>query len=110
MVEPALGQAIRNKLPQAQQALAPCTAAKPQLEPLPFFARIVAARIGAEKRFQHLHQPLVRRNVDPVFLQLKEKLDGISLKPEKGRRKDLRKIEDAVRAMRKIAFSDKKAD
>jgi len=35
-------------------------------------------------------------------------LDGINLKPEKGRRKDLRKIEQAVRSMRKIAFSDKK--
>jgi hypothetical protein len=48
--------------------------------------------------------------VDPVFLQLKEKLDGISLKPEKGRRKDLRRIEDAVQSMRKIAFSDKKSE
>jgi hypothetical protein len=41
-------------------------------------------------------------------LQLKERLDGIELKPEKGRRKDLRKIENVVRSMRKIAFSDKK--
>jgi hypothetical protein len=46
--------------------------------------------------------------VDPIFLQLKERLDGIELKPEKGRRKDLRKIENVVRSMRKIAFSDKK--
>ena len=30
------------------------------------------------------------------------------LKPEKGRRKDLRRIEDAVRSLRKMAFSDKK--
>jgi hypothetical protein len=48
------------------------------------------------------------RNIDPIFLQLKEKLDGINLKPEKGRRKDLRRIEDVVRSMRKIAFADKK--
>jgi hypothetical protein len=39
---------------------------------------------------------------------MKETLDTISLKPEKGRRKDLRKIEEAVRSMRKIAFSDKR--
>jgi hypothetical protein len=50
------------------------------------------------------------RNVDPVLLQMKEKLDGINLKPEKGRRKDLRRIEDTVRALRKIAFSDKNTD
>jgi hypothetical protein len=46
------------------------------------------------------------RAVDPILHQMKEKLDGINLKPEKGRRKDLRRIEDAVRALRKIAFSD----
>jgi hypothetical protein len=39
---------------------------------------------------------------------MKDELDGISLKPEKGRRKDLRRIENAVRLMRKIASSDKK--
>jgi len=39
---------------------------------------------------------------------MKERLEGISLKPEKGRRKDLRRIEDAVRAMRKVALTDKK--
>jgi hypothetical protein len=50
------------------------------------------------------------RTVDPIFLQLKEKLDGLNVKPEKGRRKDLRRIEDAVRSMRKIALSDKKAE
>jgi hypothetical protein len=41
-------------------------------------------------------------------LQIKEKLDGMTLKPEKGRRKDLRKIEQVVRSMQKIVFSDKK--
>jgi hypothetical protein len=50
------------------------------------------------------------KKADPVFLQLKEKLDAINVKPEKGRRKDLRRIEDAVRSMRKIALTDKKAD
>ena len=50
------------------------------------------------------------RKVDPVFLQLKEELDAINVKPEKGRRKDLRRIEDAVRSMRKIALTDKKSE
>ena len=48
------------------------------------------------------------RKIDPVFLQMKEKLDSINLKPEKGRRKDLRRIEDTVRALRKLAFADEK--
>ena len=46
------------------------------------------------------------KKVDPVLLLMKEKLDAINLKPEKGRRKDLRRIEDVVRAMRKIAQTD----
>src|SRR4030095_7126359 len=50
------------------------------------------------------------RKVDPIFLQMKQKLDDINLKPEKGRRKDLRRIEDVVRSMRKIAFTDKKTE
>jgi len=41
---------------------------------------------------------------------MKEQLDTISLKPEKGRRKDLRRIENAVRSMRKIASSNKKSN
>ena len=49
------------------------------------------------------------RSANPVFLQMKETLDAINLKPEKGRLKDLRRIEQAVRSMRKIAFSEKKA-
>src|SRR5262245_18326532 len=51
-----------------------------------------------------------QRNVDPVLLQLKDKLDAINLKPEKARRKDLRRIDNVVRSMRKIAFSDKKSE
>jgi hypothetical protein len=38
---------------------------------------------------------------------MKETIEEINLKPEKGRRKDLRRIEQAVRSMRKIALSDK---
>jgi len=44
---------------------------------------------------------------NPVLARMKETLDAMTLKPEKGRRKDLRKIEQAVRSMRKIALSDK---
>jgi hypothetical protein len=43
-----------------------------------------------------------------VLLQMKDKLDAMNLKPEKGRRKDLRRIENVVRSMRKIASSNKK--
>jgi hypothetical protein len=43
-----------------------------------------------------------------VISQMKETLDAINLKPEKGRRKDLRRIERAVRSMKKIAFTDRK--
>ena len=43
-----------------------------------------------------------------AFLLMKEKLDGINLKPEKGRRKDLRRIEDVVRSLHKIAFAGRK--
>src|SRR5690349_9086969 len=57
---------------------------------------------------QQVPQTKSRRNDDPLLLQMKEELDGITLKPEKGRRKDLRRIEDTVRSLRKIAFSDKK--
>ena len=48
------------------------------------------------------------RGMNLQLSRMKEMLDGINLKPEKGRRKDLRKIESAVRSMRKIAFSDRK--
>ena len=48
------------------------------------------------------------RNYSGKFSQMKETLDAINLKPEKGRRKDLRRIEQVLRSLRKIAFSDKK--
>ena len=48
------------------------------------------------------------RTANPIFVQMKETLDTINVKPEKGRRKDLRRIEQAVRSMRKIALSEKK--
>ncbi len=48
------------------------------------------------------------RGANMVFSRMKETLEAINLKPEKGRRKDLRRIEDAVRSMRKIAFSGRK--
>ena len=47
------------------------------------------------------------REANPVLSKMKETLDAMTLKPEKGRRKDLRRIEQAVRSMRKIASSDK---
>ena len=56
-------------------------------------------------------QPARNRNsraTNLLFSRLKETLDAINLKPEKGRRKDLRRIEQAVRSMRKIAFVDRK--
>ena len=48
------------------------------------------------------------RATNPTLMRMKETLDEITLKPEKGRRKDLRRIEQAVRSMRKIALSDKR--
>jgi len=48
------------------------------------------------------------RAANAVLTRMKDTIEEINVKPEKGRRKDLRKIEDAVRSMRKIAFSDKK--
>ena len=48
------------------------------------------------------------RGANQVFARMKDTLEAINVKPEKGRRKDLRRIEDAVRSLRKMAFSDKK--
>ena len=48
------------------------------------------------------------RAVNPILSRMKQTLDDINLKPEKGRRKDLRKIEQAIRSMRKMAISDKR--
>ena len=54
-------------------------------------------------------EPVSRsRGINPILLQMKETLDAINLKPEKGRRKDLRRIEQAVRSMRKLVLSNKK--
>jgi hypothetical protein len=50
------------------------------------------------------------RTVSPILVQMKETLDAINVKPEKGRRKDLRRIEQAVRSMRKLILSTKKDD
>jgi hypothetical protein len=48
------------------------------------------------------------RVANSILSRMKETLDEITLKPEKGRRKDLRKIEQAIRSMRKIALSNKR--
>jgi hypothetical protein len=50
------------------------------------------------------------RTLNPILLQMKETLDAINLKPEKGRRKDLRRVEQAVRSMRRLILSSKKDD
>jgi hypothetical protein len=47
------------------------------------------------------------RLVNPTLAQMKSTLDAINVKPEKGRRKDLRRIEQAVRSMKKL-ISEKK--
>jgi len=47
------------------------------------------------------------RSANAALSRMKETMDGISVKPERGRRKDLRRIEQAVRSMRKIVGSDK---
>jgi hypothetical protein len=46
-----------------------------------------------------------RRQILSKFELMKKTLDDLSLKPEKGRRKDLRRIEQAIRSMMKLAFS-----
>ena len=40
-----------------------------------------------------------------MFARMKKTLEEISVRPEKGRRKDLRKIEQAIRSMKKLAFN-----
>src|SRR5262249_54072045 len=47
------------------------------------------------------------RSVNPVLAEMKNTLDAINVKPEKGRRKDLRRIEQAVRVMKKLILSEK---
>ena len=46
-----------------------------------------------------------RRQILAKFASMKEMLDNLKVKPEKGRRKDLRRIEQAIRSMMKLAFS-----
>ena len=50
------------------------------------------------------------RTTNMILAQMKETLDAINVKPEKGRRKDLRRIEQAVRSMRKLVLSHRKDD
>jgi hypothetical protein len=56
----------------------------------------------------YLNEGQNSRGVNSQLSKMKETLDAINVKPEKGRRKDLRRIEQAVRSMRRIAFADKK--
>ena len=51
-----------------------------------------------------------RPSLNPTLAQMKETLDKINLKPEKGRRKDLRRIERAVRSMTKMVSAERKAE
>src|SRR5689334_19194713 len=39
------------------------------------------------------------------YARMKKVLDAIHVRPEKGRRKDLRRVEDAIRSMMKVAFA-----
>ncbi len=45
------------------------------------------------------------RQTRSKYARLKKTLDQIHVRPEKGRRKDLRRIEQAVRSMMKLAFA-----
>ncbi len=61
--------------------------------------------------FLNEHQPVKSKSsraVSAAFTKMKEELDALNVKPERGRRKDLRRIERAVRSMRKIAVDGKK--
>ena len=39
------------------------------------------------------------------YVRMKKMLDHVHVRPEKGRRKDLRRVEDAIRSMMKVAFA-----
>jgi hypothetical protein len=45
------------------------------------------------------------RHLRSQYARLKKTIDDIQIRPEKGRRKDLRKIERAIRSMMKLAFN-----
>ena len=49
-----------------------------------------------------------RARSSPILAEMKATLDAINVKPEKGRRKDLRRIEQAIRSMRKMVLAEKK--
>ena len=104
-----MNQTIRKEL--LAQLPAPCTEAKE-------ISRLYVANLQRDivQLIEFLNEcpperqrRCVRQN--PLLLQMKETLESITVKPEKGRRKDLRKIEQAVRAMRKSdAPWEKKSD
>ncbi len=50
------------------------------------------------------------RRAPAVLAQLKETIERLNLKPEKGRRKDLRKIEQTIRKMMKVVATPPKTD
>jgi hypothetical protein len=52
-------------------------------------------------------RPNSQRGLTSTFTSMKQTLDKITVKPEKGRRKDLRRIEQAVRSMMKLALNNK---
>lgn len=49
--------------------------------------------------------PKLRRRLNATLADMKQTMNALNVKPEKGRRKDLRRIEQAIRSMMKIAFS-----
>ena len=49
--------------------------------------------------------PARRRQLISTLAGMKKALNKVSIKPEKGRRKDLRRIEQAIRSMMKLAFN-----
>jgi len=44
------------------------------------------------------------RRLSSEYARMKKTLDQIHVRPEKGRRKDLRRIEQAIRSLMKLAF------
>ncbi len=52
-------------------------------------------------------KPNSQRHLSSTFARMKQTLDEITIKPEKGRRKDLRRIERAISSMMKLASNNK---
>ena len=46
-----------------------------------------------------------RRKLQSTYAGMMKTLDQLHVRPEKGRRKDLRRIEQAIRSMMKLAFT-----